>query len=81
MTFRILGPVQVEDGPRRLVLGGPKPRALAAVLLIHASPVVSTDRLIDELWVAAKDRAEQSSKVYLLGARSRAPPDQGAART
>ena len=31
-------------------LGGPKPRALLAVLLLHANEVVATDRLIDELW-------------------------------
>jgi DNA-binding SARP family transcriptional activator/tetratricopeptide (TPR) repeat protein len=50
MEFRILGPVEVWDGARRLVLGGPKPRALLAVLLVHANQVVSTDHLIDELW-------------------------------
>ena len=31
-------------------LGGPKPRALLAVLLLNAGEVVSSDRLIDELW-------------------------------
>ena len=30
--------------------GGPKPRALLAVLLLHANEVVPADRLIDELW-------------------------------
>jgi hypothetical protein len=79
MEVGLLGPVAVGDGPRRLVLGGPKPRALVAVLLLHANRLVSTDRLIDELWVEAKDRVEPWSKPHLLGARSRAPPDQGAA--
>jgi DNA-binding SARP family transcriptional activator/predicted negative regulator of RcsB-dependent stress response len=50
MEFRILGPVEVWDGARRLDLGGPKPRALLAVLLLHANQVVSIDRLVDELW-------------------------------
>jgi|Tabmets5t2r1_1033131.scaffolds.fasta_scaffold91805_2 hypothetical protein len=81
MKVRILGPVQAADDPWRPVLGEPKPHALLAVLLLHASPEVPTDRLIDELWVEAKDHAEQWSKPHLLGARSRAPPDQGAART
>ena len=31
-------------------LGGPKPRALLAALLLHPNEVVPTDRLIDELW-------------------------------
>jgi DNA-binding SARP family transcriptional activator len=50
MEFRILGPVEVWDGAQRLDLGGPKPHALLAVLLVHANQVVSTDHLIDELW-------------------------------
>ena len=33
-----------------LPLGGPRPRALLAVLLLHANEVVPADRLIDELW-------------------------------
>ena len=34
----------------RFPVGGPKPRALLAVLLLHPNEVVSADRLIDELW-------------------------------
>jgi DNA-binding SARP family transcriptional activator len=50
MDFRILGPLQVLDGDRELMLGGPKQRALLAVLVIHANEALSTERLIDELW-------------------------------
>jgi DNA-binding SARP family transcriptional activator len=50
MRFQILGPLQVEDDGRELPLGGPKPRALLAVLLLHPNEVVPADRLIDELW-------------------------------
>jgi predicted ATPase/DNA-binding SARP family transcriptional activator len=51
VQFRILGPLEVlEDHGRPLALGGGKQRALLAVLLLHAGQVVSTDRLIDELW-------------------------------
>lgn len=50
MEFRILGPLDVLEGTRSLQLGGSKQRALLAVLLLHAGEVVSTDRLIDELW-------------------------------
>jgi DNA-binding SARP family transcriptional activator len=50
MEFRILGPVEVWDGTKRLALAGSKPRALLAVLLLHANQVVSTDQLVDELW-------------------------------
>jgi DNA-binding SARP family transcriptional activator len=50
MDYRILGVLEVSDGDRELELGGDKQRALLALLLLHAGEVVSTDRLIDELW-------------------------------
>ncbi len=50
MEFRILGPLEVWDGGAEVSLGGPKPRALLAGLLLHPNEVVPTDRLIDELW-------------------------------
>jgi DNA-binding SARP family transcriptional activator len=50
MKFQILGPLEVEDDGREIPLGGPKPRALLAVLLLHPNEVVPADRLIDELW-------------------------------
>ncbi|WP_046562550.1 BTAD domain-containing putative transcriptional regulator [Micromonospora sp. HK10] len=51
MLFRILGPTQVllADG-RELPVGGPRLRALLALLLLDAGRVVSTDRLIDGLY-------------------------------
>ena len=50
MEFRILGPLEVWNGGGEVSLGGPKPRALLAVLLLHPNEVVPTDRLIDDLW-------------------------------
>jgi DNA-binding SARP family transcriptional activator len=50
MEFRILGPVEVWAGDQQLDLGGSKPRALLAVLLLHTNQVVSTDHLVDQLW-------------------------------
>ena len=50
MDFRILGPLEVYDAGRALPLGGLKMRSLLAVLLLNAGEVVSSDRLIDELW-------------------------------
>jgi ABC-type transport system substrate-binding protein/DNA-binding SARP family transcriptional activator len=50
IEFRILGPleVRVEDAPLRI--GGPRQRALLALLLLSANEVVSRDRLLDELF-------------------------------
>src|SRR5262245_56728357 len=50
MDYRILGTLEVKDGDRLLAVGGEKQRALMAVLLLHAGEVVSSDRLIDDLW-------------------------------
>ena len=51
MEFRVLGPLEVvADDGTPLALGGGKPRALLAALLLEPNRVVSTDRLIDALW-------------------------------
>ena len=50
MDFGILGPLEISDDGRVLSLRGTKQRALLALLLLHANQVVSTDRLIDQLW-------------------------------
>ncbi len=50
MEFRILGPLEVAEGGATKALGGPKQRALLAVLLLHPGEVVSVDRLIEALW-------------------------------
>ena len=48
--FRILGPLEVVEHDRSVVLGGPKQQTLLGVLLLHRGEVLSTDRLIDEIW-------------------------------
>jgi DNA-binding SARP family transcriptional activator len=50
IRFRILGPLEVQADGGEVRLGGQKPRALLAVLLLHPNEVVPADRLIDELW-------------------------------
>src|SRR5262252_6078206 len=49
LEFRILGPLEVQLNGAPVRVGGPKQRALLAVLLCHANRVVSRDQLIDEL--------------------------------
>jgi DNA-binding SARP family transcriptional activator/ABC-type branched-subunit amino acid transport system substrate-binding protein/streptogramin lyase len=50
MDYRILGPMEVAGRDREVVLGGGRQRSLLAVLLLHPNAVVSSERLIDELW-------------------------------
>jgi len=48
--YHLLGPVEVVRDGRPVDLGGPKQRAVLAVLLLEAGRVVSTDRLMDAVW-------------------------------
>ena len=50
IEFRILGPLEVWREGGSLPLGGLKQRSLLALLLLQANQVVSTDRLVHELW-------------------------------
>jgi DNA-binding SARP family transcriptional activator len=48
--FRLLGPLEAVVDGKPVHLAAAKPRALLALLLLSRNRVVSTDRLIDELW-------------------------------
>jgi DNA-binding SARP family transcriptional activator/tetratricopeptide (TPR) repeat protein len=50
VEFLILGPLEVLNEGRPLSLPMGRGRALLALLILHPGQVVSTDRLIDELW-------------------------------
>jgi len=50
MEIRLLGPIEVEHGETPLHLGGPKQRAVLALLALNANATVSVDRLIEGLW-------------------------------
>jgi peptide/nickel transport system substrate-binding protein len=66
VEFRILGPLEVQDGGRRVQVGAGKQRAVLAILLLHANDVVSADRLVDELWgEATPETARKAVQVYV----------------
>jgi DNA-binding SARP family transcriptional activator len=50
MDYRILGPLLVSREGEPVTLGGRRNADLLSLLLIHANEVVSSDRLIEELW-------------------------------
>ena len=50
MDFRVLGPLEVRSERGAVHLGGPKPRAVLAVLLLHANEPVSSERLALAVW-------------------------------
>ncbi|HZQ64079.1 MAG TPA: BTAD domain-containing putative transcriptional regulator [Gaiellaceae bacterium] len=50
LEFRILGPLSVRVDGVAVAAGGPKQRALLALLLLSANRVVSRERLVEELF-------------------------------
>ncbi len=50
IDYRILGPLEVSAGGRAVEIGGPKQRALLAILLLRANESVPRDVLVHELW-------------------------------
>ena len=70
MEFRILGPLEVGDRGHPLSFEGGKQRVLLGVLLLHANKVVSSERLVDELWGAKPPaRATKLVQGYVSGVR------------
>jgi DNA-binding SARP family transcriptional activator len=79
VQFRVLGPLEVVDGQRRVELGRPKQRAVLAVMLVHANQVVPLDRLIEELWGEEQPaQASASLQAYVSHLRRALEPGRPA---
>jgi hypothetical protein len=50
LDFHILGPVEVVVAAGPIPLGGPKQRAVLAILLLQANQVVPVDQIADDLY-------------------------------
>jgi DNA-binding SARP family transcriptional activator/ABC-type oligopeptide transport system substrate-binding subunit len=72
MEFRILGPLEVRSNGQSLPLGGPKQRAVLALLLLGANRVVSRERLIAELWPDAPGRDSEHALTLQISRLRRA---------
>jgi DNA-binding SARP family transcriptional activator len=68
IEFRVLGPLEVLVEGHALELKRRKQRSLLALLLLHAGEVVSTDRLIEELWAGKPPKAAVGSLQNLVSA-------------
>jgi DNA-binding SARP family transcriptional activator len=77
MEFRVLGHLEIRSGGEVLPLGSSKQRSLLALLLLNANHVVSTDRIIDELWGDEVGRNHQNALwVHVSNLRSLLEPDR-----
>ena len=80
LEFRILGPLVVRADGLPVPVGGPKQRALLALLLLSANRVVSRERLVGELFadqsVNSADHALRNQVSRLRKALSAASGDE-----
>ena len=76
MEFQILGPLEARRGGMQLALGAAKQRALLAILLVHANELVSSDRLIEELWPKPPETAANTLQVYVGKLRKAVEPER-----
>src|SRR3954453_17730109 len=65
LEFRVLGPLEVLAGGRPVRLGGPRQRAVLAILLGHANEVVPAERLIDDVWDEPPETAGNVVQGYV----------------
>jgi basic membrane lipoprotein Med (substrate-binding protein (PBP1-ABC) superfamily)/DNA-binding SARP family transcriptional activator len=76
VQYRILGPLEVLRDGESLDLGPHKQRSLLALLLLHANRVVSTDRILEDLWGEDAEGKENSLWVYVSRLRGVLEPDR-----
>jgi DNA-binding SARP family transcriptional activator/streptogramin lyase len=70
LSFHVLGRLEAYDDGVELDLGPRKQRAVLALLLLSANHVVSTERLIDDLWGdSPPSTARATLQVYIAGLR------------
>jgi DNA-binding SARP family transcriptional activator len=71
LRYRLLGPVEAYSADGRLPLGGPKPRAVLAVLLLQANKVVAEERFFELVWGERRPRSVRGRlQVYVSELRS-----------
>src|SRR5215470_2704838 len=76
-AFGVLGPLQVLRSGRAVPLGGPRQRAVLALLLLEAGRVVSMDRLGEDVW-AGDPPGEWANtlQTYVFHLRQALEPDR-----
>jgi DNA-binding SARP family transcriptional activator len=68
--YLVLGPLVALPGGHPVALGGPRPRALLTRLLLEPGRIISTDRLVDDLWDGEPPAsAVNTLQTYVSGLR------------
>jgi DNA-binding SARP family transcriptional activator len=66
VELRLLGPLEVRNDADVVTLAGGRPKALVAVLALHANEPLSTERLVDAVWGESPPKAAANTvQVYV----------------
>src|SRR5215510_14833733 len=77
LEFGILGPLEVQVSGRAVPLGGPRQRAVLALLLLEANRVVSMDRLAEDVWGGDPPEGWATTlQTYVFHLRQALEPDR-----
>jgi YVTN family beta-propeller protein len=75
--FGILGPLEVAQCGRAVALGGPRQRAVLALLLLEPNRVVSLDRLAEDVWAGHPPEGWVTTvQIYVSHLRQALEPDR-----
>ena len=64
LDFRVLGPIEIYDGDRRVDVVGQRQLALLAYLFLHANQFLTGERLAEDLW-PTEERAVKRLQVAI----------------
>ena len=78
LQVNVLGPVSASFDGRVLPLGGPRQQAVLAALVAARPQVLSTERLIDELWGDDPDISPNAVQYHVSRLRSVLEPHRAA---
>jgi predicted ATPase/DNA-binding SARP family transcriptional activator len=71
IEVRLLGPVEVVRGDEAVAIGGPRQRALLALLALQAGRIVPIEAVIEQLWAGEPpDGAEVTIRSYVSRLRA-----------
>lgn len=75
MEYRALGAVTVVRDGEFVDVGPSRQRAVLSLLLIHRNEVLTTDRILEEIWGAGGDGKLNALRVHISRLRSALDPD------
>ena len=82
LDFRVLGPLEAVRDGEPVPLDARKPRALLGLLLIHANQVLSTDRILEEIWGDDQPGGgRRTLQVHISKLRRALEPDRKSGQT